>query len=138
MMTCEPLMSRAVYTYSIPFDPYMETGVTVAPVDDRGQAAWVDVVLALRRLYSLRDNWDGLGAIAPPRDLVRSAVELAEAISRRNAIPPTTAVATALGTILFGWDGPDYLEIEVVAPYQAEWMVIDQDGKATHGEFPSE
>ena len=98
---------------------------------------WVRVVRSLQALASLRDNWDGLGAIAPSLAVVRTAVDVAERQRDGEMGLPATAVATPAGTILFGWEeGQNYLEIEVISPTLVEWMTVDQNGIAEHGSIP--
>jgi hypothetical protein len=132
----EPYVATTVQplsVYSQPIEPYVATTVTNAEIADREQEKWVLVIRALQSLGSLQDNWDGLGAAAPAGRLVQSAVELAEALRRRSVYPPATAVATQGGTILFGWNGSTYFEIEIAEPYRAEWMLVDECGAAKHG-----
>lgn len=136
-MTTIALPARGQSAYSRPIDPYIQTSITRAEIVDQVQERWGRVVHSLLGLLSLRDNWDGQGAVAPFAGLVRSAVELAETLRHSDAPPPTTAVATPAGTILFGWNGSSYFEIEVLAPDRAEWLSVNQDGVATHGEISS-
>lgn len=89
-------------------------------------------------MRTLQDNWDGQGAAAPSAEIVQGAVDLAEILSRSGDCPPTRAVATPAGTVLFGWDGPAYFEVEVLGPYRAEWMFIDKDGSVRHGGIPGD
>jgi hypothetical protein len=103
--------------------------------ESRLRSPWDEVVEKLSTLFSLRDNWDGMGAVAPSGALVQSAVELIDTLRQLDFPPPSTAVATPAGTVLFGWhNDPAYFEIEVVAPYRAESMTIDEYGNVTHDE----
>lgn len=132
-MTAIMNASRSLSPYSRDVDPCTTTSVTRANIAHRPEAKWDNVLRSLYGLKSLQDNWDGQGSAAPSADLIQSAVELAEFL-RRVSTPPTTAVATPAGTILFSWeDQSTYYEIEVMAPYRAEWMFVDQNGVATHG-----
>ena len=119
-----------------PPDPYVRTTVAREATIDWTWFEWSRVVRSLQGLNSLRDGWDGQGAAAPPAGVVATAVVYAEAFRRGGAPPPTTAGPTPAGTVLLGWrDPPAYLEVEVLAPDQVEWMSVDRNGIVGHGEF---
>jgi hypothetical protein len=127
-------LTSASAAYSRPAELCVATSVARVGFVSRPANRWKEVVRALEPLRRLRDDWDGLGAAAPPADLVDSAIELASYLGWREAFPPTAVTPTPAGTIVFTWDGPEYFEIEITSPYQAEWMRVDATGKATHGE----
>ena len=122
--------------YTRPVDPCSRTTATSAFVANSSAREWEQISDALRKLATLQDDWDGQGAVAPTHDIIQSAVEFAHIFRRMGQPAPTTAVATLAGTILFGWHSlTNYFEAEIVAPYLAEWMRVDEDGNATHGEY---
>jgi hypothetical protein len=116
-------------------EPFLVTSVAQAGISDQSRDNWRKVILALESLRSLQDNWDGLDAAAPSPGIVDSAVELASRLAQTEMSPPTTAVPTPAGTILFAWEGSEYLELEICSPCRAEWMHVDSKGVATHGEL---
>jgi hypothetical protein len=116
---------------------YVQTTVTAAGYTGQVRSGWDDVLRALQDLMRLRDDWDGEGAVAPSRSVVRSAIFIAIRLRNLESPIPTTAVATRAGTILFSWqDGSDYQEVEVT-PDAIEWMSIDRNGVAEHGGSPN-
>lgn len=81
----------------------------------------------------MADDWDGLGAKAPTRELVESALGLAIVLSEMGLPPPQSVVPGLDGTVNFEWQQPDgmILEIENDRPYHAEVIVIEP-GRNTH------
>lgn len=86
--------------------------------------AWSERFDELSDIRCLEDDWDGMGAEAPSAELVGSAIELAKRLRRgRDNDPPSRIVAGPAGTVLFEWQSSGcYQEIEIVEPYQGEWM----------------
>jgi hypothetical protein len=121
---------------SQPVDPYIHTTVSPATFVDRTNDRWCRVIQSLQQLKSLRDDWDGQGALAPSIGIVEAAIGLAELYRQHDYSPPTTALATPAGTVLFEWRRQTtYYEIEIVSPGRAEWMLIDEGRAPMHGEF---
>jgi hypothetical protein len=129
--------THALAVCSRPAEPYLVTSVASVSTVPPSRDAWRRVVRALEPIRRLQDDWDGLGAAAPSAELVESAIQLTNCLEWADYPTPTTVAPTPAGTILFTWDGPVYLELEVTSPYRAEWMYIDETGAATHGQFPS-
>jgi hypothetical protein len=92
-------------------------------------------------MLTLKDDWDGMGAIAPPRDVIFSAIELAYHFRELEEFPAPTRVApTPSGTIGLEWlQPPVYTEAEVLPSGRSDWMQI-RDGEApvhwTHHGMP--
>jgi hypothetical protein len=134
---------EAQSAYHSEVDPNQEIKLLTV---NREQEKWSRVVQRLEDLRSLRNDWDGLGALAPSTAIVRSAITLTNAFRREKWQAPSAAVATVAGTILFTWEKPHpflrpgmrYLEIEVSGPEQAELMIVTEDGKATHVDLNQE
>lgn len=102
--------------------------------------AWQANIQKLIQLKQLEDDWDGLGAIAPTRELVESAVGLAYLLASQGVEPPQAIVAGTDGSINFGWQDAsgNYTEIEIVRPFFAEVMVIESGKPAKHWTLPTE
>ena len=87
---------------------------------------WPKSFAELDTLRELTDGWDGDGTIAPSSAIIDSARELLQELQQMRGIRilcPTAIAAGPTGTILFAWYwGKRYFEIEIVAPYRAEWL----------------
>jgi hypothetical protein len=95
--------------------------------------AWEARIHDLLKIRSLEDDWDGAGAVAPPPDLVDSAIILAQILRDRGYDAPSRIVPGVNGTVLFEWqhDGI-YEELEVTEPLLAEVMQIVPGQPAEH------
>ncbi|MBI2805465.1 MAG: hypothetical protein HYX68_10855 [Planctomycetes bacterium] len=102
--------------------------------------AWGAWVAKLLRMQELGDNWDGLGAPAPSRALIQSAIGLAHLLCEKGVEPPQIVAAGTDGSIDFGWqdDSGNYAAVEVIRPYFAEVMVIEPGKPARHWTLPTE
>jgi hypothetical protein len=92
---------------------------------------WARTVQKLRAMGRLYDDWDGLGATAPDRELVDNA-EAFLALFRAHApnSPPSRVIAGPNGTVVFGWQSPSMqLEAEIESPGVAEF-VLEESGSA--------
>ena len=66
--------------------------------------AWDQVLQNLRMLRELEDDWDGLGAEAPPPELVDKAEVFLEVFRRRYpALVPNRVLATPNASVQFEW-----------------------------------
>jgi len=76
--------------------------------------SWVDVTDELLDILSLQDDWDGLGASAPSKTLVRHCFDLVRILREKCSAPPPDIVRpTPDGNICFGWQTDSgHLEIE--------------------------
>ena len=100
------------------------------------RAEWAPVMRELLGLRSLRNDWDGEGSDAPSCEVVATAMKLAVFLRDNGQARPDSAFASRAGTVIFAWrEGKRYQEIEATGPEQYEWMVIDETGVPTHGEF---
>src|SRR5262249_51228524 len=93
---------------------------------DAGRTAkWDHVIEQLKTMMSLEDDWDGMGAEAPSREMMVSAIDLAEVFRSRGYPPPTRVAATPSATVGLEWQEPPvYLEVEIITPDRTEWMQI--------------
>jgi hypothetical protein len=123
--------SSSAYVRSV--EPFVSTTVAGSQIADRPRSKWQQVVAALQPLRSLKPDWDGFGAAAPSLGVIYDAVRIAQRFGEMGSPPPTAVVPTPAGSILFAWEGAEYLEIEVRAPHRAEWMLVDEKGVASHG-----
>jgi hypothetical protein len=103
----------------------------------QGWETAIDEVVAMQHLD---DDWDGLGAKAPSRVLLESAIALAYVLLEKGTDPPTRAVPGLEGTVLLEWQFPDgsYGEIEVTGQRQAEVMLKEPGKPARHWALPSD
>jgi hypothetical protein len=86
-----------------------------------GADVWNGTIDELRRLRTYEDGWDGDGAVAPPPELVDSAIRLARDLNQDRVSPPTCVLPGVNGTVVFEWvTARSRLEIEFVEPYLAE------------------
>lgn len=83
----------------------------------------IDELLDIRRLP---DDWDGLGASAPPTAVVDSALALAQLLRRKGCPAPCRILAGLTGAVLFEWQNEEgsYSELEMSAPGRADWILM--------------
>jgi hypothetical protein len=100
---------------------------------------WEAAVCKIVGFQHLGDDWDGLGAKAPTRDLLASAIGLAYLLSEDGVAAPRAIVAGVDGSVTFEWQEPDgtYAEVEVVRPLYAEVMLIEPGKAAKHWTLPT-
>jgi hypothetical protein len=79
------------------------------------------------KFQHLADDWDGLGAMAPSRALLESAVGLAYLLYEKGVDPPHAVVPGLDGSVNLEWQDPDgtIVEVEIDRPLHAEVMVIE-------------
>ena len=108
---------------------------TPATTPDGGKAAkWDQVIEQLNAMMSLEDDWDGLGAEAPSREIIIGAIDLAELFRSRGYPPPTRVAATPSATAGLEWQEPPvYLEVEIIARDRSEWIQITEGMPPVHG-----
>ncbi len=115
-----------------------------APVAGEGRplpeaGAWEPAVQKIIGFQHLGDDWDGLGAKAPSRELLESAIGLAYVLSEKGTEPPSRVVPGLDGTVIFEWQFKDgtYGEIEIERPFYAEVMMIPPGQPAKHWTLPT-
>jgi hypothetical protein len=103
----------------------------VIPPSNGVRSNWDNAIAKLHSMFSLGNDWDGMGAKAPPAPLINGAIELAEQLSaRRIGVAPTRVAATPCGTVVLEWQQPNlYMEVEITEPNSSDWMFIP-DGEA--------
>ncbi len=107
--------------------------------DSSESEQWALIIGQLEKMRGLEDDWDGLGAKAPPEELLASAIGLAYCWIDVDLVPPTRVVPTTAGTILFEWHGGEktYAEVEVDRPFHADVMLKRSDRPPEHWELPT-
>ena len=101
---------------------------------------WEPAVQKIVEFQHLGDDWDGLGAPAPSRELLASAIALAYLYSKQGIPPPTCVVPGLDGSVNFEWQDPDgtIAEVEIDRPFHAEVMVIEPGKPASFWTLPTE
>ncbi len=101
---------------------------------------WQTIVAEVVALQHLGDNWDGLSAVAPARELLESAVGLAYVLCENGMAPPSAVAPGLDGTVTFEWQAPDgtFCEVEIDRPFHAEVMLIEPGKPARHRTLPTE
>ena len=122
-------------------EAFSANGAQSEPVHARPQREvdpWETIIDRIVAMQHLGDDWDGLGAQAPSRDLLASAVGLAYLLKDRGMEPPHTVVASLSGTVVFEWQWVDgtFGELEVDRPLHAEVMLTKPGQPAEHWELP--
>jgi hypothetical protein len=116
------------------FSPWADFSSPTTLPENGSSAKWDKAIGKIYMMMSLGDDWDGMGAQAPPRELVASAIDLAAALRYRGFPPPARVIATADGTVALEWQEPCVcLMMHVLTPYRSEWVQIAQGGPPLHG-----
>ena len=107
------------------------------PIADAGP--WEPAVQKIVEFQHLANDWDGLGAVAPSRELLESAIGLAYLLSERGVDPPNCVVPGLDGSVNLEWQDPDgtIAEVEIDRPLHADVMVIEPGKPAKHWTLPS-
>lgn len=93
----------------------------LVPAESGCDAEWTTAIEKLRSLYSLEEDWDGQGAVAPTPAVVDTAIRLAKQLQDDEKVCPLFAIAGVDGTVVFEWHLPaGFLQIEVMTPDCAE------------------
>ncbi len=105
-----------------------------SPSNDLWESA-IDEIVAL---LNLGENWDGLGAKPPTREVAAAAIGLAYLLQERGAEPPTRIVPGPQGSIVLERQEADgtYCEVEVLRPLYAEVMLIEPGKPPQHWTIP--
>jgi hypothetical protein len=88
---------------------------------------WEPAVRKIVEFQHLGDDWDGLGAVAPSRELLESAIGLAYLFYENGVDPPHCVIPGLDGSVNLEWQDPDgsIAEVEIDRPLHAEVMVIE-------------
>jgi hypothetical protein len=94
-------------------------------VSDAGP--WEPAVRKIMEFQHLGDDWDGLGAKAPSRELLQSAIGLAYLLAEKGVDPPHCVVPGLDGSVNLEWQYPDgtVTEVELDCPFHAEVMLLE-------------
>src|SRR5947207_14514407 len=108
------------------------------PLADAGP--WEPAVKKLVEFQHLGDDWDGLGAVAPSRELLESAIGLAYLFYENGVDPPHCVVPGLDGSVNFEWQDPDgtITEVEIDRPLHAEVMVLEPGRPARFWALPTD
>ena len=101
---------------------------------------WDPAVQKILGFQGLGDGWDGLGAKAPTKELLQSAIGLAYLLSEKGVAPPHCVVPGLDGSINFEWQDPDgtIAEVEIDRPLHAEVMLMEPGKSARFWTLPTE
>ncbi len=101
---------------------------------------WEPAIAKLLEFQHLGANWDGLGAVAPSRELLASAIGLAYTLHELGVAPPSCVVPGVEGFVDFECQLPDgtFGDIEIDRSFHAEVMVIEPGQPAKHWTLPTE
>jgi hypothetical protein len=106
------------------------------PLADAGP--WQPAVQKIVQFQFLGDDWDGLGAVAPSRELLESAIGLAYLFQERGVDQPHCVVPGLDGSVNLEWQDPDgtIAEVEIVRPFFAEVLLIEPGKPARQWTLP--
>ena len=81
-----------------------------------------------------------MGAKAPTKELLASAIGLAYVLHEKEVEPPCRVVPGLEGSVIFEWQFPDgtYAEIENDEPLHADVMIVEPGQAARHWTLPSD
>src|SRR5262245_21147699 len=88
-------------------------GVTPSPAKAPGPdpaadaGPWEPAVQKIIAFQHLGHDWDGLGAVAPSRELLASAIGLAYLLSAEGVAQPHAGVSHRAQAVNFEWQDPD-------------------------------
>jgi len=125
------------------FAPFGESSGPMSPsglstsFESEVDRLWMERVVNLRRIRSLRDDWDGEGANAPKPEVVDSVEDLFGLLRRNQSLPPPSrVVASSTGSVIIEWqmEGGVYFEAECSEPYRIEWMLETPNEGTVHRE----
>jgi hypothetical protein len=107
-------------------------------VEDAGP--WEPIVQTIVAMQNLSDDWDGMGAKAPTREVLESAIGLAYLYAEQAVDPPHRVVPGLDGTVIMEWQEPDgtHTEVEIDRPLHAEVMLIEPGQPAKHWTLPTQ
>ena len=108
------------------------------PIEDAGP--WKLAVQKISEFQHLGDDWDGLGAKAPSRELLASAIGLAYVLHEKGVDPPHRVAPGLDGSVNLEWQDPDgtIAEMEIDRPFHAEVMVIEPGWPPRFWSLPTE
>jgi len=100
---------------------------------------WEKTIDEIAAMQHLGDNWDGLGAPAPSRELLESAVGLACLLQEAGTEVPSAVMQGLDGSVNFVWHGADgsYYELEIDRPLHADVVLLEPGKEPRHWELPN-
>jgi hypothetical protein len=140
-----PMLDCAIPKADWAHEVGVRNGVAVAPARRAGQGPmpdagrWEAAVAKIVEFQHLGNDWDGLGAVAPSRELLESAIGLAYLFSERGVNPPHSIIPGLEGSVNFEWQDPDgtITEVEIDRPLHAEVMVVEPGKAPRFWELPT-
>lgn len=101
-------------------------------LENETEQAWNRSRDELRRMCTLRDDWDKAGAVAPSLGAIATAIELLDRMRRQNE-PPTYVAASPSGSVVIEWVvGRRFIEAEIDIPDVVYWMLQVQGQPTRH------
>ncbi|MBI3461934.1 MAG: hypothetical protein HY000_02600 [Planctomycetes bacterium] len=106
-------------------------------IEDQG--TWRSAIDQIAAMQNLGDDWDGLGATAPSREVLECAIGLAHLFQQRNVEPPSCVVPSTAGTVVLIWHFKDgsYSDVEIDRPFHADVTWIEPGKPAEYWELPN-
>ena len=93
----------------------------------------MEVIDDLLSYRNYEDDYDGEGSVAPSKELIDSAIILANSLRESGELPADMVVPGVNGTIYFEWHTPtEYREIEVRSAHEAIRTSIPKGQSESH------
>jgi hypothetical protein len=104
-----------------------------------GALTWDAAINQIVAMQHLGENWDGLGAVPPPSELLTCAAGLAIVLKEDGVPSPDRVVASTAGTVILEWQFGEegYGEVEIDRLFHADVMYIEAGKPAKHWELPN-
>jgi hypothetical protein len=102
------------------------------------EGAWQPAIDQIAAMQQLGDNWDGLGATPPSREIVECAMGLAFLLHKQGVDAPSCVMPSTAGTVVFAWhfQNGSYSDIEVDRPFHADVTWIEAGKPPETWELP--
>lgn len=76
---------------------------------------WNPTIDKLLEMWFYQDNWDNNNSLAPPKDILTSALKTAIHFQKNEILSPKSCVASTQGFVSFYWEVEDFkLILEVI------------------------
>ena len=131
MANAIPTTATGTWYYSEPVAP--KNGEPRAEVNREAEQGWMEVIDDLLSYRNYEDDYDGEGSVAPSKELIDSAIILANSLRESGELPADMVVPGVNGTIYFEWHTPtEYREIEVRSAHEAIRTSIPKGQSESH------
>lgn len=89
---------------------------------------WMEAIDELLAIRNYEDDFDGEGSIAPPVQIVDTALTFSNQLGKNKIPSPDRVTATFNQTVVFEWNFPNfYHSLEFISPTMAEAIWIPKD-----------